>query len=389
MRFVAVAAAIAIALGAGILALRSPTETQSAFHRMRIYAVGGGAGGNAGIQYVELRMASAGQSQVGGHDICFFDENGDPWARFSFDDNVSNGASGSSILTGSTMMDTKWPAGEPDFTFGAGNTTAIAAGADPDTPVHPGSGKVAFGSDPTNPAEMCAGSFDVIDSIAYGSGYSGTVDFGTKFASDLPVSGTQAIELQAGLCLPGCQENSTDYAVADAEPRNNGGDLGPLDLNATPTPSPTPAPSPTATPTPTPLGTETPTPTVSASPSASATPGPTASPSASPTATAVPGAELVFGDGDCGGASNAVDALKTLQFVAAIPFQQEPQCPEFGAELSIAVPASHAHIVWGDVNCDGAVNAVDALQVLRHLAALGVTQAQGCPPIGGPVQIVP
>lgn len=341
-------------------------DGESAFHLNRIWGVMGGAGGDASIQYVEIRMATGGQNLLDGHDICFFDDNGDPWARFTFDDGVSNGASGSSILIGSEMMDVKWTAGEPDFTFNADNTIAIAGGADLNAPVHPGSGKVAFGSDPAEPAELCAGSFDVIDSVAYGSTYTGDTDFPPAFASDLPVNGTQAMLLQAALCMPGCQVNSTDYAVVDVNaagnnPRNNGNDSGPLDLSATPTPTPSPT----------------------------GTPEPTESPSPSPSGTAVPGVELTFGDLDCGGAVNAVDALKSLQFVAAIPFGQEPQCPEVGAEIHIAAPASGDHIIWADVNCDGAVNAVDALQDLRHVAALGVTQEPGCPAIGSILQIAP
>jgi len=38
--------------------------------------------------------------------------------------------------------------------------------------------------------------------------------------------------------------------------------------------------------------------------------------------------------------------------------------------------------VFGDVDCDGSVNAVDALKILRQNAGLPLTQTQPCPSIG-------
>ncbi len=37
----------------------------------------------------------------------------------------------------------------------------------------------------------------------------------------------------------------------------------------------------------------------------------------------------------------------------------------------------------GDVDCNGSVDAVDALKILRHVAGLTVNLEPGCPPIGG------
>lgn len=39
---------------------------------------------------------------------------------------------------------------------------------------------------------------------------------------------------------------------------------------------------------------------------------------------------------------------------------------------------------WGDVNCSGTVDAVDALAILRNVAGLPVSQATPCPSIGAP-----
>jgi hypothetical protein len=39
----------------------------------------------------------------------------------------------------------------------------------------------------------------------------------------------------------------------------------------------------------------------------------------------------------------------------------------------------------GDVDCDGDIDAVDALVILRHVAGLPVDNGDGCTPIGDPL----
>jgi hypothetical protein len=70
------------------------------------------------------------------------------------------------------------------------------------------------------------------------------------------------------------------------------------------------------------------------------------------------------GDSDCNGAVNAVDALKVLRFVA-------------GLGPSVCIDAT-------DVDCSGAVNAVDALKILRFVAGLPNVLPQGCSGIAAP-----
>ena len=113
---------------------------------------------------------------------------------------------------------------------------------------------------------------------------------------------------------------------------------------ATPTPSPTPTPTPVLTPTPTP------------------TPTPTGTPSGP-----------LFGDVDCDGDVDAVDALKILRYVAQLTVQQEPGCPLIGSDVAS---------FFGDVDCNGGVTSVDALKILRFVASLPVQQEAGCTPIG-------
>ena len=138
---------------------------------------------------------------------------------------------------------------------------------------------------------------------------------------------------------------------------------------STPTPSPTPSPTSSTTPTPTP----------SPTPTATAVDTPTATPDGSPTPTPTPG-ELIWGDLNCSGDVDAVDALLTLRHDAGLP-ANTGDCPDFGE----AVPAGGPSLTWGDIDCNGAINAVDALKLLRFDAGLSVEQEDGCPTIGEPV----
>jgi hypothetical protein len=76
---------------------------------------------------------------------------------------------------------------------------------------------------------------------------------------------------------------------------------------------------------------------------------------------------------NCDGTVDAVDALQVARFVAALPVFQNQPCPVIGE----GQPFGH-----GDVNCSGSVDAVDALFILRHVAGLPVNLPQGCREIG-------
>jgi hypothetical protein len=75
------------------------------------------------------------------------------------------------------------------------------------------------------------------------------------------------------------------------------------------------------------------------------------------------GAGVPFGDADCSRIIDVVDALAVLREVAALPITAE--C-----------------LARADVNCSGALDTVDALIILRFTAGLPPNQPPGCPPIG-------
>ncbi len=234
---------IALVVGLGILS--QATQPVSAnFHIMRVWEVMGGAYGNADIQYVELRMASAGQNFLAGHEICFFNSSGTAKARLEFTDvggpfvpEVPNGSAGASILIGSSEFDTAWAAGSPDFVFGgAGSTMTALNGGDASHPVQSPGGKVGFGDYDAGCAPAFAGA--VIDSVAYG-GFGDTVELPPAEPSSLPTSGTQGLKLVTALCHPSSgamcpRANQTDYDVVDVNtpagnnPRNNAGTASPV-----------------------------------------------------------------------------------------------------------------------------------------------------------------
>ena len=222
-----------VILGAGFLS--APRESDAAFHIMRVWEVIGGAYGNPQIQSVELRMPAAGQNIIGGQQVCFFDASGTPKARLSFTVNAPNGPNGASILMGSPEFNSAWAAGSPDFVFGgAGSTmTGLNGFTDLNHPVQFPAGKVGFGGYDAN----CV-PFGLIDSVAYGTGYTGGVDLGSKLNMNLPTSGTQAIKLTGAFCHPNAspcpRSNNVDYSIVDAntpvgnQPRNNVPQQGPL-----------------------------------------------------------------------------------------------------------------------------------------------------------------
>ncbi len=134
---------------------------------------------------------------------------------------------------------------------------------------------------------------------------------------------------------------------------------------ATSTPSPSPSPSPTPSPTPTASPSSSATPTLSPSPTP--TPTPSASPSPTPTPSPSPTPEpLDPVDIDCDGAVTGSDSLILIRFAANLETPLSTDCPPIGA-LSAPGAAAVPTQLRGDLDCSGAVDAKDALVILRLL----------------------
>ncbi len=126
----------------------------------------------------------------------------------------------------------------------------------------------------------------------------------------------------------------------------------PPEAQPTATATPTPAPSPSAS-----GGSDTPAPTPV--PPAE-TPSPTP-PAAQPTRTPLP-PPVLRGDVNCDGAVDTVDGLLVLRSVAGL------------------AAAAGCLQIAGDVDCNGVLDAVDALEIMRHVAQMSPGLADQCPP---------
>jgi hypothetical protein len=92
---------------------------------------------------------------------------------------------------------------------------------------------------------------------------------------------------------------------------------------------------------------------------------------------------LGSGNIDCDAAINSVDALKLLRLAAGLEITRNKPC--FG----VGPPIGGDYWTLGDVDCSdppptSTVNSVDALKILTVNAGLTVTLPKGCPPIVGP-----
>lgn len=96
---------------------------------------------------------------------------------------------------------------------------------------------------------------------------------------------------------------------------------------------------------------------------------------------------FVWGDNDCDVDVDSVDALKGLQYVAGISFVQTTPCFPLGETIGTS-PAAVDVRLWGDVDCDGDVDAVDALGILRHVAGIATVAGGGaCPAVESAVGV--
>lgn len=95
--------------------------------------------------------------------------------------------------------------------------------------------------------------------------------------------------------------------------------------------------------------------------------------------------QYLRGDSNCDEDIGATDALSDLQFVAGFEPQQQPGCPAIGSPIPSTLPAGETPI-FGDADCDGDVDATDALKVLQYIAGIPYTQTPPCTPIGDPLE---
>jgi hypothetical protein len=185
----------------------------ASFHCMRIHAAMAGFDGNNRIQYVELRMDAPGQNLVHSgipnapHTIAFFDASGTLKATFTFPADVTNAATGDSILVATHEFNASVLGGAADFEFTMADTVAVNGG-DPLHPVQGPNGKVQYAPESTSSCVFPA-KFP-LDSLAYGSA-AADPGFGSAAVMLPSPSDNHALRLSNLNSTP--MNNSTEYAL--------------------------------------------------------------------------------------------------------------------------------------------------------------------------------
>ncbi len=64
---------------------------------------------------------------------------------------------------------------------------------------------------------------------------------------------------------------------------------------------------------------------------------------------------MAWGDNDCDGDNDSVDALRGLRLVAGFSVSQNDPCPKLGDVVEVADASPH---VWGDLDCDDDADSV-------------------------------
>ena len=87
---------------------------------------------------------------------------------------------------------------------------------------------------------------------------------------------------------------------------------------------------------------------------------------------------LTWGDVNCSGAVNPVDALGILRSDAGLPVVARDLCPALGTTLLF----DHRLQVWGNVDCLEGIDPVDALKTLMFDVGLPPSPEPACPAFG-------
>ncbi|OAI41416.1 hypothetical protein AYO38_03805 [bacterium SCGC AG-212-C10] len=99
------------------------------------------------------------------------------------------------------------------------------------------------------------------------------------------------------------------------------------------------------------------------------------------------GTPRLWGDVTCDGALDAGDALRLLRASSGLSLSTSPSCFATGAPVTIATV--RGELPWGDVDCTASIDPGDALAVIRALAGITATPPAGCPSAGSSTVATP
>lgn len=191
--------------------LMLPCPAGATFHFMSISEIGAGFGGNASVQFVELRLDSGGQTFLTDTRLTAFDAEGNATVLLLSDRDVPNGASGANVLYATDAFVAATGV-TPDFVIPAGIPTPT--------------GMLCWGAPGAVPPDPESWDFEkpenYVDCVAYGAftgpprGPSGTPTTLT------PGDGTQSLTRTNGSGASG--SNDIDFALTTPNVCNNAGD---------------------------------------------------------------------------------------------------------------------------------------------------------------------
>ncbi len=196
----------------GLLTLLTrPVPAEAAFHLMSISEVGSGFGGDPAVQFLEIRLDGAGQTNLTNTRLTIFDPDGTATVLLLSDHGVTNGASGRNVLYATDAFASATGI-TPDFVIPAGIVTPT--------------GMICWGAPGVVPPAPDSWDADkpenYIDCVAYG-GYAQPTrpESGTP-TTLAPGDGTQSLTRTTGSGESG--SNAVDFALASPNVCNNAGD---------------------------------------------------------------------------------------------------------------------------------------------------------------------
>ena len=194
----------------GSLLLGVPSVTHATFHITSISEIGAGFGNDPAIQFVELRLDAAGQTNLTNTRVTAFDASGNATVLVLADHAVANGTAGANILFATEAFSSATGI-TPDFVMTAGivsPTGMVCYGAPGVVPPAPNS----WDADKPN---------NYVDCVAYG-GFAAATRLASGTPSTLPPGdGTQSLARTNGTGASG--SNDVDFALATPNVCNNAG----------------------------------------------------------------------------------------------------------------------------------------------------------------------
>jgi YVTN family beta-propeller protein len=92
----------------------------------------------------------------------------------------------------------------------------------------------------------------------------------------------------------------------------------------------------------------------------------------------------LWGDNNCDGAVDPGDIQLILEWSGVLGEGNSPGCPGLGQTVRVY---GYPEFIWGDLNCGGAIDVPDSYDALFYLAGLSATDHGNCPPVGPSVLV--